>query len=58
MMTSFKAAKAGNSLRRIFALALGLVLALIAGRALAAGSEETLAPAISLSWLRSGWNST
>ena len=47
MMTLFRAAPAGSSPRRMIALALGLVLALMAGRALAAGSEETLAPAIS-----------
>ena len=47
MMTLFRAAPAASSPRRMIALALGLVLALMAGRALAAGSEETLAPAIS-----------
>ena len=47
MMTLFRAAPAGSSPRRMIALALGLVLALMAGRALAAGREETLAPAIS-----------
>lgn len=47
MMTLFRAAPAGSSPRRMIALALGLVLALMAGRALAAGSEESLAPAIS-----------
>ena len=47
MMTLFRAAPVGSSPRRMIALALGLVLALMAGRALAAGSEETLAPAIS-----------
>lgn len=47
MMTSFKAAPVGSFPRRIFALALGLVLALMAGRAVAAGSEDALAPALS-----------
>jgi len=47
MMTSFKAAPVGSFPRRIFVLALGLVLALMAGRAVAAGSEDALAPALS-----------
>ena len=40
MMTLFRAAPAGSSPRRMIALALGLVLALMAGRALAAGENE------------------
>ena len=47
MMTLFKAAPVGSFPRRILALALGLVLALMAGRAVAAGSEDALAPALS-----------
>ena len=47
MMTSFKAAPVGSFPRRIFTLALGLVLALTAGRAVAASSEDALAPALS-----------
>ena len=47
MMTLSTAVTAGSFPRRIFALALGLVLALMAGRAVAAGSEDALAPALS-----------
>ncbi len=47
MMTLSTAVTAGSFLRRVFALALGLVLALMAGRAVAAGSEDALAPALS-----------
>ena len=47
MMTSFTAAPVGSFPRRIFTLVLGLVLALMAGRAVAAGSEDALAPALS-----------
>ena len=47
MMTLSTAVTAGSSPRRVFALALGLVLALMAGRAVAAGSEDALAPALS-----------
>ena len=47
MMTLSTAVTAGSFPRRVFALALGLVLALMAGRAVAAGSEDALAPALS-----------
>ena len=47
MMTLFRAAPIGSSPRRMIALALGLVLALMAGRALAAGSDEAPAPVLS-----------
>ena len=47
MMTLSTAVTAGSFPRRIFALALGLVLALMAGRAVAAGIEDALAPALS-----------
>jgi len=47
MMTLSTAVMAGSFPRRIFALALGLVLALMAGRAVAAGIEDALAPALS-----------
>ena len=47
MMTLFRAAPVGSSPRRMIAFALGLVLALMAGRALAAGSDEAPAPVLS-----------
>ena len=47
MMTLSTAVTAGSFPRRVFALALGLVLALMAFRAVAAGSEDALAPALS-----------
>ena len=47
MMTLFGAAPAGSSPGRMIALALGLVLALMAGRVLAAGSGEAPAPLLS-----------
>ena len=40
MMTLFRTAPVGSSPRRMIAFALGLILALMAGRALAAGSDE------------------
>ena len=47
MMTLSTAVTVGSFPRRVFALALGLVLALMAGRAVAAGHEDALAPALS-----------